>query len=48
MKSAPLPGSESGSAFSCGEKVMIDGNRAELYGVQTRVLNQATRATSSP
>jgi hypothetical protein len=29
-----------------GEKVMIDGDLAELYGVETRILNQAVRRNS--
>ena len=30
-----------------GEKVMLDGDLAEIYGVETRILNQAVKRNAS-
>ncbi|HSY10519.1 MAG TPA: ORF6N domain-containing protein, partial [Candidatus Dormibacteraeota bacterium] len=39
----PVERIEKAIVFIRGEKVMLDSDLAELYGVETRVLNQAVR-----
>jgi hypothetical protein len=43
VSSIPLERIERATVLICGQKVMLDQDLASLYGVQTKVLNQAVK-----
>jgi len=47
MSLVPVERIERAILFIHGEKVMLDSDLAELYGVTTRMLNQAVKRNAS-